>query len=142
MKITPAIKKQVKDHIKGFPSMKSHYSRSKSKRRHYLSPLLSITEMHRLYVEKHEDSSEMPCVKYHYYAKVFNEEFNLSFGYPKSDTCGTCEIFRSKLASLSEGEPKSEVEKGMRHIYDLLNDFTPTFVWTPQSRKRMAMSAH
>ena len=42
-------------------------------------------------------------MKYHYYNKVFNENFNLSFGYPKTDTCGTCENFMVKLSALPDG---------------------------------------
>lgn len=54
--------------------------------------------MHRLYVQEHEGQAG---ISYSYYAKVFNEEFNLSFGYPKSDTCGVCEQFRIQLQSES-----------------------------------------
>ena len=114
-KITPAMKKKVKDHIKSFPVMKSHYSRNKNKRRRYLSPLLSIVEMHRLYVQEHEGQVANPRVKYSYYAKVFNEEFNLSFGYPKSDVCGACEQFRIQLNS--EGSDVNTVqEKHKEHL--------------------------
>ena len=102
-KITSSITKQVKEHIKSFPAMRSHYSRSKNKRRRYLSPLLSVAEMHRLYVEKYEGGVKNSVVKYHYYNKVFNENFNLSFGYPKTDTCGTCEEFMVKLSALPDG---------------------------------------
>ena len=102
-KITSVIKQQVKEHIKSFPAMKSHYSRNKNKRRRFLSPLLSVAEMHRLYTEKYERENEKPIVKYHYYSRIFNEEFNLSFGHPKSDTCGTCEQSRIALASVQDG---------------------------------------
>ena len=87
--------------------MKSHYSRNKNKRRRFLSPLLSVAEMHRLYTEKYKQ--EKPVVKYHYYSQILNEEFSLSFGYPKSDTCGTCgtcEQFRNELASLPDDGPE------------------------------------
>ena len=62
------VKAQIRQHIKSFPVMKSHYSRGKSKTREYLSPLLSVAEMHRLYVEKYETQreAETPCVKYSY----------------------------------------------------------------------------
>ena len=86
--------------------MKSHYSRNKNKHCKYLSPLLSIAEMHRLYVKEHEGQVATPIIKYNYYAKIFNEEFNLSFGYPKSDTCGVCEQFKIQL---SESPEKSSV---------------------------------
>ena len=58
--------------------------------------------MYRLYVEKYEDSSETYSrVKYHYYSKVFNE-FNLSFGYPKPDTCSiVVSIFSNPIFSIA-----------------------------------------
>ncbi|CAI8043115.1 hypothetical protein GBAR_LOCUS23922 [Geodia barretti] len=64
------VKEQIRQHIKSVPALKSHYSSGKSKARKYLSPLLSVAEMHRLYVEKHESNSETPLVKYSYYAKI------------------------------------------------------------------------
>lgn len=63
------IKKQIEDHIKSFPVMKSHY---KTGRRGYLSPQLSIAEMHRLFVDKYEHDAEKPAISYAAYAKVFN----------------------------------------------------------------------
>ena len=117
-KITYMVKKQVKDHIQSFPTMRSHYSRNKNKRRRYLSPLLSIAEMHRLYVKKYEGGGEKPLVKYHYYSKVFNEEFNFSFGYPKTDTCGTCEKFKIELSSLQDrlAEKQDAQQRHKEHL--------------------------
>lgn len=91
--------------------MKSHYSRKKNERRRYLSSLLSVAAMHHMYVDtcKYEGGADMPLVKYHHYSKVFNEEFNLSFGYPKSDTCGTCEQFMIEFSSLSDNPSKKQV---------------------------------
>lgn len=66
--------------------------------------------MHRLYVKEHEEQVATPTIKYSYYAKVFNEEFNLSFGYPKSDTCGVCEQFKVELQS-DESQVISSVRK-------------------------------
>jgi len=46
--------------------------------------------MHRLYLEKYEpelDEGKKPHVKEWLYRKIFNEEFNYGFGYPRSDTC-------------------------------------------------------
>ena len=113
-KITNLVKKQVKDHIKLFPAMKSHYLRRKNEHRRYLSPVLSVAAMHRMYVDKHEGGANKPLVKYHYYLKVFNDEFNLSFGYPKSDTCGTCEQFMIELSSLSHDPSKKQIAE-QRH---------------------------
>ena len=63
--------------------------------------------MHRLYVKEHEGQVATSIIKYSYYAKIFNEEFNL-FGYPKSDTCGVCEQFKIQL---SESPENSSVHK-------------------------------
>ena len=52
LKISDAIKKQIDEHIRSFSVMKSHYSRSHhNKRRKYLSPLLSVADMHELYLQ-------------------------------------------------------------------------------------------
>jgi hypothetical protein len=98
--------------------MKSHYSRNKNKRRRFLSPLLCVAEMHILYTEKYERENEKPIVKYHYYSRIFNEEFNLSFGHPKSDTCGTCEQSRIPLASVQDGstEKQDAQQKHEEHL--------------------------
>ena len=96
--ITPATPRQVKEHIQSFPIMKLDYSWKTNRCQHYFSPILLIQEMHQLYQEKYESGSRVPCVKYHYYSKILNEDFNFSFRYLKSDTCGTCEEFRIKLS--------------------------------------------
>ena len=105
------IKNQIREYIKSFPVMKSHYSRNKSQRCKYLSPLLSIAEMHRLYIDKYEPGAEKPSVKYSYYSKVFNSEFNLSFGHPKTDTCPTCEKFKIKLDLQLDEASRCKVQK-------------------------------
>ena len=53
--------------------------------------------MHRLYLEKYEPElgeGEKPQVKEWLYRKIFNEEFNLGFGYPRSDTCEKCDLLK------------------------------------------------
>ena len=44
--------------------------------------------MHRLYLAKEEpEAGDKPTIKEWLYRKIFNEEFKLGFGYPRSDTC-------------------------------------------------------
>lgn len=51
------------------------------------------------------------------YYKIFNESFHLSFGKPRSDTCETCDEFKSKLqlndvnTSELQAANKAHVEK-------------------------------
>ena len=101
---------KIRQHIKLFPVMKSHYAREKSKSRKYLSSLLSIAEMYRLFVKQYQSDLEASRVKYSYYAKVFNTEFNLSFGSMKTDTCPACEIFRNKLAFAGDEAGKKKIQ--------------------------------
>ena len=100
------VKEKIREHIKLFPRRKSHYSRSSNRKREYLDEGLSISRMYRLYLEKHEPGAgATPQAKEWLYRKIFNEEFNLSFGYPRSDTCETCDLLHVTIqASTSEAE--------------------------------------
>lgn len=65
--------------------------------------------MYLMYLEKYESqassSGAKPQVKEWLYRKIFNEEYNLSFGYPRSDTCETCDLLHVAIqASKSENE--------------------------------------
>ena len=84
--------------------------------------------MHQLYVEKYEGGVKNSVVKYHYYNKVFNENFNLSFRYPKTDTCGTCEEFMVKLSALPDGSQEKLATQEMHedHLRSAEN-FTQVF---------------
>ena len=73
----------VKKHISSFPTYSSHYSRVDNPNRRYLSAQLSLSMMYALYKDEcaaavTEDPIE-PESEW-VYRKVFNEEFNLSFG--------------------------------------------------------------
>lgn len=57
---------------------------------------LNINKLYHMYLEKYETELYIrlkngekikPIVKYPFFAKHFNENFILSFGSPKSDTC-------------------------------------------------------
>ena len=81
---------QVKEHISMFPADESHYSRSVNTGKKYLSPILNISIMYKLYQKWCEEQSAKP-VSARSYRTIFNEKFNLSFGHPKSDTCNVCD---------------------------------------------------
>ena len=94
--------KKIREHIKSFPHRKSHYSQKDNRKRKYLSENLSISRMYGLYLQKYEpqvsETVAKPHVKQWLYRKIFNEEFNLSFGYPCSDTCEKCDQMNSKMS--------------------------------------------
>ena len=118
--IKDALKNQIRDHIRSFPSRESHYSRQNNKNRKYLPEGLSIARMYRLYIEKYEtdlEGGQKPTVKEWLYRKIFTEEFNISFGYPRSDTCETCDLLKVAIdaAPTEEECTKLQTELATHH---------------------------
>lgn len=84
---------EVVDHIGSFPTESSHYSRNCNPNKKYLSPTLSVSQMHKLYIQRCQ-SKALPkqyLIKYGVYSNIFSTKFNLSFGQPRSDTCAKCD---------------------------------------------------
>lgn len=73
---------EVKNVIHRFPKYESHYARHKSLNRQYLSPDLSVGIMYKLY----KDEKLNNAVKLNMFRKIFNENFNLYFHAPISDS--------------------------------------------------------
>ena len=92
--------RQVKEHISSFPQYQSHYNRSQSPHRMYLSPELTIAKMYSLYKEARGGN----CVSEWVYRKILNESFNLSFGTPRTDTCKTCDQYKIRIEAASDQE--------------------------------------
>jgi hypothetical protein len=100
---------EVKEHISSFPTETSHYSRHHNPNRQYLSSVLNISLMYRLYCEWCEQKQSNP-VSEKMYRDIFNNHFNLGFGSPKSDTCATCDL-RSDEGHKSRAEKAFEVQR-------------------------------
>ena len=115
-----SLKDQIREHIGSYPSQESHYSRSSNRKRKYLSEGLSIARMYRQYLEKYEpnvSNGEQPQVKEYLYRKIFNEEFNIGFGYPRSDTCEKCDLLCDLLkVSISAAQSENEREHFQPHL--------------------------
>ncbi len=80
---------QVYEHIERFPYKILHYGNE----HRYLDAKLNVRIMYRLFCKAYKNST----VKYLYYLKYFNENFNLSFGRPQIDVCGTCKKCNTQL---------------------------------------------
>jgi len=120
------LKDMIREHIKSVPSRQSHYSRKDNSKRVYLSPDLSIARLHRNFLEKydpeyiklqeeyqkcviaHEPAPKLrkPLVSEHLYHDIFVTEFNIHFGYPRTDTCSTCDrlTIQAEAAGATESE--------------------------------------
>ncbi|XP_062602831.1 uncharacterized protein LOC134264549 [Saccostrea cucullata] len=106
-KFTQEDKEYIREHIRSFPTVSSHYCRKNTQRR-YLSKDLSISKMYELYREKCSEDGMVPK-KFWLYDRIFGEEFNLGFHKPKKDLCTICEAY--KLLPDSEKEASSEEHK-------------------------------
>lgn len=65
----------IREHIESYPQKITHYGNKEYK---YLSADLNIKIMHSLFKAKHPSLN----VSYHFYLKVFKEQFDLKFGQP------------------------------------------------------------
>ena len=108
----------VKKHILSFPRQMSHYSRNANPNKRYLSPELNITRMHRLYLQKC-DELVWPSVTESTYRKVFCEDFNFSFGSPRSDTCKVCDTLNCHIKDSTDVNSKAEFMKELETHHDV-----------------------
>lgn len=79
----------IRNHIKSFPRIPSHYCRATTSAE-YLEPNLSVAEMYRLYKERCTADGISPQTL-NFYRRIFNSEFNCRFQKPKKDRCDICE---------------------------------------------------
>lgn len=96
-------KQVVINFVKKFKPVESHYCRGKSNRQ-YLSSELNITKMWRMYTASVELTTHH--VKLSYFRNIFNTNFNIGFGSPRTDMCSTCLQLKEKIKM-----SKNEVEK-------------------------------
>lgn len=97
-KLDEEIRDGIRNHIRMFPTIESHYSREKTGRL-YLGSHLNISKMYSLYVEhcKENEVKQELIAKQWLFRDIFNTEFNLGFKEPANDTCDDCDEFQVKL---------------------------------------------
>ena len=125
------VKDLIREHIRSFPARHSHYSRRDNAGRVYLSPELSISHLYQNFLQCHDpeyiqlqeenqqrrirhepvQKIRSPLVSEHMYHDIFVGEFNIHFGYPRSDTCGTCDELKLQIEQASSDSEKASLEK-------------------------------
>jgi len=88
----------IKDHIKSFPRIDSHYCRADSKQE-YIEGSFTIRQIHVMYKDKCVEEEVRPLSE-GIYRKIFNEKFNIAFHVPNKDLCDSCEMFKAKQSAL------------------------------------------
>lgn len=107
-RLSDVTKLKVMKFIKSLKGRKSHYSiRDTSKV--YLSEELNIAKLHRMYNESNKEYQ----VGYTTFREIFENNFNISFGFPRKDTCSTCDIaiLEEKIAQCMDEETKKTMKK-------------------------------
>lgn len=104
-KYSPDDEKAIVDHVNSFQKQKSHYTRAKNDR-DYLSEDINYNRMYLAFKELYPGTE----VKPRYYKDTVKKQFpNLKFQKPRKDTCGTCDLLKSKL--LNESSNRDENKK-------------------------------
>ncbi|KAF2906166.1 hypothetical protein ILUMI_00004 [Ignelater luminosus] len=88
----------VREHIESFPPRESYYSRNESQKK-YLPAELTYDLL-----KKKEQTK--PRITYDFYYRYFVEHFNLSFGFPRTDTCSTCDMINVQIESAPNRKEK------------------------------------
>ncbi|KAI4455531.1 dna-directed rna polymerases i ii and iii subunit rpabc2 [Holotrichia oblita] len=104
------------EHIKSFKGRKAHYSLMKSDKI-YLPEDLNVKRMWNMYHEKYS----IRKVSYESYRRV--NDFNIKFGYPRSDTCSFCdssnvkkEFFKNELQKPISNEERLDLENRLKGL--------------------------
>ena len=102
----------VKEHIKQFNVVESHYVRKGSKFE-YLPAELSVAEMYRMYNNWRIEKG-YPKEDYAFYHRVFTECFNLKFQLVKKDRCDTCETFKNRDKGSLEDQMQADQDNHLK----------------------------
>ena len=108
------LEKKITQHISSYNTTISHYNRNKdSSDKRYLSPNLTIKQMHEDFNKKSPESST-----YGFYYNIFKTKFNLSFKKPSVDICDKCNNLTNKLNNnqLKMSEKRNLKEELNNHI--------------------------
>lgn len=108
-------KLSVQRFIESFKGQESHYCRSKNMNRLYLSPELNIRKMWRMYNQSYEQDLQ---VKQHFFRKIFNQNYNIGFGTPRTDVCSTCTEIGERLKVETDTTKKNHyiIEKRIHRL--------------------------
>ncbi|KAJ8884382.1 hypothetical protein PR048_016239 [Dryococelus australis] len=79
------VTESVISNFSSFKGRQSHYSRKNSERV-YLPDTLNINRMYEIHKE--------------YYSKIVNTRFSIAFGYPRNDTCSSCDKYQADVTAL------------------------------------------
>ncbi|KAJ4430866.1 hypothetical protein ANN_19457 [Periplaneta americana] len=100
------------DHISSFKPRQSHYSIRDNPQKLYLPETLTIKDMHKMFLGSYKINAP-----YKVYWRIFKEKFNISFGWPRSDTCTQCDTLNQQINTTTNNDDKVNfIDKRQLHL--------------------------
>ncbi|CAH1108946.1 unnamed protein product [Psylliodes chrysocephalus] len=104
-------KSAVREHINSFKGRNGHYSLNRTSKL-YLPKDLCVKKTNNMFCELNSTSK----LSYESYRTIFNHDFNIGFGYLRTNTCSTCDEFVVKLKGLEAEKRRASNDKDVKKI--------------------------
>lgn len=98
-------RQSVHSFIKTLKCTEPHYCRGSSQQRKYLPAELNIKKLYKHFREQNPNSPVKPS----YFRTIFNEDFNLGFGSPRTDVCSECIELQERIKTEQNASKKLEL---------------------------------
>lgn len=109
--------KAVMEFFSSLKGRKAHYSLHDTKKV-YLPENLNVKKLLALFMEKYPNIK----ISYEKFRETFVGHFNISFGYPRTDTCATCDEQKAKESVIqkslenSSGDDRAKLENDLNDL--------------------------
>lgn len=114
-RLKDSVLEHVHGHIQSLKGRKSHYSLHETNKL-YLPEELSVSKLFEMFKEIYPEDK----VSYESYRSIFNTHYNIAFGYPRCDTCSTCDEYNVNLRALNQSLENSEDKENFEDKIKLL----------------------
>nr|CAD7265023.1 unnamed protein product [Timema shepardi] len=105
-KLPPANIDKVRGFFGSLKGRKAHYSLKDSKKM-YLPEDSNVKKLLELFLEKNTEVQ----ISYEKFRSIFVTEFNISFGYPRTDTCSQCDEWKAQISNISREKAQTANEE-------------------------------
>jgi len=105
----------IKTYIANLEARESHYSRERNENRKFLPANTTKTKLYNQFCELNPEfapnNDNEAAVTYSMFCKIFNYDFNIAIGFPRSDLCDSCELFKTRILGARREENHELLEE-------------------------------
>jgi len=124
-------KNAIRQFIKNLNARESHYSRESNPHKYFLPSGTTISQLYRQILAEHpeyqpNENNNRNRTFYWLFRKIFNTEFNIGVGYPRSDLCNACELFSTEIKVTTREGPEAryhELKQSQLNHWDSASQF-------------------